>query len=111
MHISVAVIIAAGIALFFYMSSVFDHIVKAEYQLNKVAWEEDDRPMGFFWRAPESTYFRSSWARNRLLVVWLFTTPKWAEDSTDCHVWLNRLRISVLGWFILVLALFSILSS
>lgn len=105
------VFLMVGILLIFYSFVMFDRLVKAEYAINKSAWEADGRPRGFFWNTRECTTFRSDWARNRLSFLWLFRTPSWVSDSAECQTWLRRLRICVLGLHIVVLSIFLTLGS
>ena len=99
-----SIILAVAISALLYSFAMFDRLVRAEYEQDRQAWEADGRPRGFFWRAPECTWFRSAWAINRLSFVWLFKTPTWAAPSAICRGWLRRLRICVLAWNIIILA-------
>ena len=111
MTLVVIVILTVGIQLIFYSFLMFDRLVKTEYATNRVAWEADGKPRGFFWNAPECLFFRSDWARNRLSFLWLFSTPSWVTDSAECQSWLKRLRICVLAWNILIVTVFLTLTS
>ena len=99
----VAIIAAAGVLL--YSFAMFDRLVRAQYELYREAWLADGRPRGFFWRAPECTWFSSAWSRNRLSFVWLFRTPVWAAEPGRCRQYLSRLRLSVLIWNVTIVAL------
>ena len=98
MLLALLFVIVVALPVLFYSFYAFDRIVRAEYETNRIAWETDGKPYGFFWTAPESTFFRSAWARDRLALTWVFKTPSWAADSAHCKVWLKRLRICVLAW-------------
>ena len=111
MILAVIVTLAVGIPLIFYSFFMFDRLVKTEYAENRAAWEADGKPSGFFWSSPECSFFRSDWARNRVSFLWLFSTPSWVNDSAECQSWLNRLRICVLGWNILLVTVFLALTS
>lgn len=102
MTLAIIIILALSLPLLLYSFVMFDRLVKTEYETHRAAWESDGKPYGFFWRAPECTYFPSGWARNRLSFAWLFTTPLWALDSPRCRLWLSRLRICVLAWNVLI---------
>jgi len=106
MTLTLAAFIVVGLSILFYAFLMFDRIVRLEYEMNRAAWEEDGNPYGFFWTAPECTWFKSGWARNRLSFVWLFSTPEWTLDSTDSRQYLKRFRICVLAWNVLVLCVF-----
>lgn len=105
------IIIFVGVPLLVYAFLMFNRVVRTEYETYRAAWEADGKPCGFFWRAPECTYFRSGWATNRLSFIWLFRTPSWAANSTDCRSWLKRLRICALAWNLLMVFLFLLLFS
>jgi hypothetical protein len=111
MSLAVAFLIIVGLALLLYAFLMFDRIVRTEYEKNRIVWEADGRPCGFFWNAPECTLVRSGWARNRLSFVWLFTTPSWSDDSAECKIWLRRLRVSVFAWNVLILVSFLVFAS
>lgn len=66
MSLGVLVIIVIGLPLVLYAFQMFDRLVRAEYEMNRIDWETDGRPFGFFWKAPENTLFWSVWARSRL---------------------------------------------
>lgn len=94
----VPILLLAAAAVSIYSFATFDRLVKAEYELHREAWTADGRPRGFFWRAPECTWFDSSMALHRLVLSWLFTTPAWAAQSSRHRALLRRLRISVFAW-------------
>jgi hypothetical protein len=111
MTFAIMVVIAVGLPLIFYSWLMFDRLVKAEYEIKRMVWEADGKPAGFFWKAPECTFFGSSWARNWLSFVWLFSTPSWVAESKDYRTWLMRFRIFVLAWSVLIVTIFLALSS
>jgi hypothetical protein len=111
MPLETTLILAVGLPLLLYSFLMFDRLVKAEYAMNRIDWEADGKPRGFFWNAPECTFFRSNLARNRLSFHWLFSTPLWAMASPECQTWLRRLRICVLAWNILVVIAFLTIAS
>jgi hypothetical protein len=106
MPLEMIVIMAVGLPVLLYSFIMFDRLVKAEYAMNRIAWEADGKPRGFFWNAPECSFIRSNWARNRLSFLWLFSTPLWAMASPECQTWLRWLRICVLAWNILLVIAF-----
>jgi hypothetical protein len=99
------VVIVAAAAVVLYSFAMFDRLVRAQYELYREAWLADGRPRGFFWRAPECTWVRSAWSRNRLTFVWLFKTPVWATEPGRCRQYLSRLRLSVLVWNVTIVAM------
>lgn len=106
MQIWMALVILLALPVLIYAFVLLDRLIRAEYELDKAAWEADGRPAGFFWRSPECTWFRSYMARNRISFAWLFTTPPWAARAAHCRTWLSRLRIAVLAWNVAIVTLF-----
>jgi hypothetical protein len=98
----IAIIFAAALPVLLYSFILFDRIVAAGYIQDRLAWESAGKPRGFFWSKPECSYIGSSFARNRLSLVWLFQGPAWAAENPTCANWLMRLRICVLIWNIMV---------
>ncbi len=111
MPLSILVMFGIGVPFLLYGFRMFDRIVRTEYEKNRSEWEEDGKPYGFFWRAPECTFFRSGWARNWLSLSWLFITPLWAAETEDCLVWLRRFRICVFAWNLLMVIAFFVIAS
>jgi hypothetical protein len=103
--VAIAITLIVAISALLYSFAMFDRLVRAEYAQERSAWEADGRPRGFFWHAPECTWFRSAWATNRLSFVWLFRTPTWAATSTIYGGWLRRLRLCVLAFNVTILGL------
>lgn len=101
----VVVVVVVGIPLLIYSFVMFDRLVRAEYEFYRTAWESDGKPGGFFWKAPECTFFRSGLAINKLSFKWLFITPSWILQRPPCQVWLTRMRVCVLGWHLMLLSL------
>jgi hypothetical protein len=85
MQAIVPVVLVIAVPALVYSFLMFDRLVRAEYEYDRAAWEADGKPRGFFWRAPESTAFRSPWSIHRLSVLWLFTTPPWTAKAPDCR--------------------------
>jgi hypothetical protein len=96
-----------GLSVLLFSFLTFDKIVRLEYEGHRSTWENDGKPKGFFWRAPECNWFGSELARAVLSLKWVFSTPAWAERSERCPALFNRLRLYVLAWnvWILILAL------
>jgi len=95
-----------GILLYAFFN--FDRLVKIEYQRHNEDWIKDGKPRGFFWRAPESSWIRSSFAMQRLSMQWLFKTPDWINNDPEATNYLKKLRrlvlifnISIIVWFII----------
>ena len=48
MALAVLFVIVVALPVLFYSFYAFDRIVRAEYETNKIAWEADGKPYGFF---------------------------------------------------------------
>jgi hypothetical protein len=108
--IPAVLVLVIALATLLYAFVMFDRLVRAEYEHDRAAWEADGRPRGFFWRAPECTWFRSAWSINRLSLRWLFTTPAWVAQSPACRDWLRRLRACILVWNIFIFGLLIVIA-
>jgi hypothetical protein len=82
---------------------MFDRFIQTEYYEDRVSWEADGKPRGFFWHPPECTLFKSRFAQQRLSFVILFKTPTWARKVPKALSYLKRLRICVYTWYMIVL--------
>jgi hypothetical protein len=100
----VPILLLAAAAVLLYSFLTVDRLVKAQYAFHREAWMADGQPRGFFWRAPECTWFASGVALHRLCLTWLFNTPAWALDSARYRALLKRLRLSVLLSNVLIVA-------
>ncbi len=103
-----APIFLALIGILLYAFFNFDRLVKIEYQRHKEDWIKDGKPIGFFWRAPESSWFRSSFAMQNLSMQWLFKTPDWTNNDPEATNHLKKLRALVLIFNIGIIVLFVI---
>jgi hypothetical protein len=83
-----------GVLLFAFFN--FDVLVRIEYRKYKDEWIIDGKPRGFFWKPPESTWFSSSIAMQKLSFRWLFKTPQWMSNDPEAIDRLKRLRLLVL---------------
>jgi hypothetical protein len=91
----------------------FDAIVKIEYQRHKDDWIKDGKPIGFFWRSPESSWFSSAFAMQGLSLRLLFKTPRWVDNEPAAMACLKKLRklvlifnIGVIVWAILSMVIY-----
>jgi hypothetical protein len=97
------------VALIVFLISAFyflDRLIRYEYQFHREAWERDGRPVGYLFRPPEATWFRSGFAFQRCAFGWLFYTPQWTRDDPTATTLLSRLRWCVLIWNIGIIAFF-----
>lgn len=102
-----AVLVAIALPMLLLSFFSFDEIVKFEYANHRGAWERDGKPSGFYWRAPECTWWSSGLAMQRLNGLWLFRTPNWARKPSPVYVWVVRFRSGVVAWnafFVLTIA-------
>jgi len=99
-------VLLIGLPVLFFSFRIFDQIVSLEYKDHRRDWENDGRPKGFMWKAPECNWFTSEWARTGVCFKWLFSTPPWAERSNGCSALFTRWRIAVLIWNVLAFGIF-----
>jgi len=98
-------ILPALFAVFIGALVVFDRLVWREYVSHKAYWEADGKPLGFFWVPPESR-LANGWvvrldslvASRRNSLVWLFSTPEWAQGDRRALRLLFWLRMLTLTW-------------
>lgn len=96
---------AAIVASALYYMRLFDFLVRWEYRHRREQWERDGKPDGFFWRAEECVPWSSGVAKKRLDVSWLFKTPDWAAENTECRSWLLQRRLLCAVGVLAILAL------
>jgi hypothetical protein len=102
---TIPLLLLAG-AVMFYCFKTFDRLVQAEYEDFREQWKADGEPMGVKWR-PADWVHRGNWlARQRLSLLWLFTTPRWIAESSERMKMLTHYRISIsVLWGILLIAI------
>ena len=117
------IILPVGFAYFFALLIsiflTFDKLVRLEYTDYRSMWEEDGRPRGFFWGAPETRRWfgidlRREWAFNRANLVWSFSTPQWMKENPQALRLVRRFRLLTILWntsFLGIFALIVILAS
>ncbi len=106
---SIVIIIFLGLMVLLFTAFFnFDKIVKIEHQKYNQEWIKDGKPMGFFWRSSQYTWFSSALALQRLSFRWLFTTPPWIRSDSEGLLYLKRLRmfvlcfnIGIIVWFVI----------
>src|SRR6266436_2152429 len=81
-------------------------LIQHQYQFHRTAWENDGRPIGYMWRPPEATWFRSQFAFHRCALAWPLSTPDWVHGDTAAEALLRRLRWLVLIWNVGAILLF-----
>ena len=86
---------------------LFDCLLYLEYEDHRHAREEDDKPVGFFWRPNGVSFWRGSMSRSGLASFWLFNTPQWVlldHKARRLLFWYRLLWwISIIGWLVLVI--------
>ena len=100
------VFLVALIAVLFGAFYFLDRLIRYEYQFHREAWERDGRPVGFFFRPPETSWLYSSFAFQRCAFAWLFRTPQWTREDSAARTLLSRLRWCVLVWNIGIIIFF-----
>src|SRR5688572_30840930 len=93
-----------------YSFAMFDRLVRHEFEIHRASWDSDGKPCGFFWRAPEVNLIASSWARGSVSLDWFLSTPAWATQDTRCCRWLLHMRLSLIGFFILIPVVLGLIS-
>jgi hypothetical protein len=74
----------------------FDQLVELQYKRFPTEWENDGRPSGYFWRAPQTRCGAWSRAGRRLARAWLAGTPCWMKVAPEALRLAQRLRICTL---------------
>ena len=87
-------LLAALLASFYFL----DRLIRYEYEFHHHAWEQDGRPIGFFFRPPESTWFRSGMAFQRCALMWPLHTPIWVRGDPAARSLHRCLRWAVVTW-------------
>ena len=85
-----------------------DRLIRREYQCHRNFWEKDGRPIGMFFRPPESTYIRSAISFQLCAIFWLFRTPVWVETDSLAKSLLRRLRLYTVIWNVGCISLVSL---
>ncbi|MFQ5906982.1 MAG: hypothetical protein ACE5JA_10495 [bacterium] len=84
---------------------IFAQVVRLEYREHRTEWEKDGKPMGFFWKPPESILVGGSLGLNRLCFYWLFKTPEWIRQNAKGMSLLRWLRICGVIWNVGIIVL------
>jgi hypothetical protein len=87
-----------------------DRLIRYEYQFHREAWERDGRPVGYFFRPPEISWFRGAYAGHCCAVGWLFYTPPWTRDDMTARTLLSLLRWCLLVWNVGILTFFGLVA-
>jgi len=74
----------------------FDCLIRWEFEHCREQWERDGKPSGFFWRPKDCEFWSSNSAMHRLAGVFIFSTPAWAAERSECRRWILRMRLAVL---------------
>ena len=88
--------VMAAVLAAVYNMWLFDRLVRWEYEHQREQWERDGKPSGCFWRAVECTFWSSSTAAKQVGFAWLFKTPRWIGESSECRRWLFQMRVIAL---------------
>jgi uncharacterized integral membrane protein len=100
-NIVTVVLVIVGFALAGVLISAFyflDRLIRHEYQFHREAWEHDGRPVGYLFRPPGATSFRSGLAFHLCGLGWPLLTPRWVREDLAAKRLLSRLRWCVLIW-------------
>jgi hypothetical protein len=99
------ILVAFLISAFYFL----DRLIRHEYQFYRDAWERDGKPVGYLFRPPEATWFRSGFAFQRVAFGWLFSTPPWTHGDSTAKRLLSRSRWCVLVWNVGIITFFVLL--
>jgi hypothetical protein len=107
MSIAIIIVVPLFLVTLVKTFSLFDRLVRFEYESNRFAWENDGQPYGFFWQAKESTFIRGCKARGSMFRSLLFKTPYWISGNEIYQSLLQRFRVwgifsRILGVVILI---------
>ena len=104
--------IGLGLCLIFILRFLFlvfkacNDIYLYEYEHLPEQWERDGKPRGIqYWKFPKpswkDSYRLSAWRSGAVSpMLWIFVTPKWAEDHPEAQKHFVNLRTNVLWWSI-----------
>lgn len=90
---------------------LFDQILRKEHGDYRQSWEQDGKPIGFFWIPEGGKILEGSFARSGLFFKWAFSLPHWAAPRTDLVPLFRELRrtlaIGVGIWIVSMIVLFT----
>lgn len=104
LDIAVGLLVVIGLPALFLTFFCFSKFVELEHRLDRSSWENDGRPTGFFWAAPDAGGLANRIAKQHLMWRCLFETPAWAKSSVGATVWLRRFRLCAVIWNATVVA-------
>ena len=95
------ILLACGvIAPLIVLFSVFDALLRYQYEHAPSAWRLDGSPRGYFWSPPDLSGWQGAFRRSFVLQAWLSRTPQWAMGSPDCIRRFFWLRVSFAVWVV-----------
>ncbi len=86
--------------------SLYDKINKFQYRNYRSDWEKNGKAGGFFWNAPESTFFSGSVARSVRLLSWTFSNEDWMKDEPNIRKIVLFMRLCIFAFWALVIFIF-----
>ena len=110
--------IGLGLYLIFILRFLFlvfkacNDIYLYEYEHLPEQWEKDGKPRGLeFWNFPKLSwrdrYKLSAWRSGAISpMLWIFVTPKWADDHPEVLKYFGKLRKNALWWNVGILFFF-----
>ena len=110
--------IGLGLYLMFILRFLFlsfkdiNDIYLYEYEHLPEQWEKDGKPRGLeFWKFPKRSWremYKPAAFRSASIspMLWIFVTPKWADDYPEVLKYFGNLRKNVLWWNIGILFFF-----
>jgi hypothetical protein len=106
MTLILVILALIGTLTVFYNFWLFDCIIEWEFEHHRDQWERDDKPRGFLRSVPKvSAPGKNGSAEQRLFFIWLFKTPAWSLQSSECRRWFVRRRIIAAATNLIILVL------
>jgi hypothetical protein len=81
----------------------YDLLIQIESRKFQIDWSKDGFPIGMFHIPPDSTLFKGTLSRNRVLTKWIFKKPDWIWKDESAKTFYRFFRITGLVQFSLIL--------
>ena len=72
----------------------FSELIRIEYEKFRIKWFEDGEPLGMFYTPPESSLFKGTLSRSKLLRKWVFVKPDWIERDASAAKFYKYFRLT-----------------
>ena len=108
-EIAPVVLLIALMPLIVLAMATFNRLVRHLSEAHPTAWQEAGRPMRFYEMARGPGTIRRSFASQKASALWLFFTPKWAQEDQVALRLLRRYRFIVAAWNVGIILVFCVL--